>query len=162
MRGERAGERHCRHVLSLVTVRSRSYLSDYGQAPPRKFPKCWQPDLLIRWVSLSAAYENTEAKAMGRTRSPAIVQAGPGRSWRIEDSSRAGPSRRISKANGANDGDTVEEVARAFLPADQLDGLKCGHATHHPVCAARKFLPPRAVRNLTDIVHPPSLASTPD
>lgn len=48
---------------------------------------------------------------MGRARGPAIVQAGPGRSWRIEDSRRTGPSRLVAEANGTNDGDTVEKVA---------------------------------------------------
>jgi hypothetical protein len=48
---------------------------------------------------------------MGRPRGPATVQAGPGRRWRIEDRSQAGPSRRIGEANGAKDRDTVEEVA---------------------------------------------------
>ena len=60
---------------------------------------------------------------MGRAGSPTIGQTGPGTRWRIEDSSRAGPSRRISEANGANDRDTVEEVAPRLPASDQLDGL---------------------------------------
>lgn len=39
--------------------------------------------------------------------------SGAGRSWCIEDCRRTGPPRLISEANGANDGDIVEEVAAA-------------------------------------------------
>lgn len=80
---------------------------------PRKFPKCRQlRSLVCRAASCGAPrHENTKAEAMGRARGSAIVQVGAGRSRRIEDSSRAGPSRRISEANGKSDGDTVEEVA---------------------------------------------------
>lgn len=53
---------------------------------------------------------------MGQAGCPTIGQAGPAGSWRIEDSHRVGPLRRISEANGANDGSTVEEVAVVGTP----------------------------------------------
>ena len=79
--------------------------------PTRKFPKCSQSDDQLNGTSLGGVIENTEAKAMGRSRDPAIDQVGSGKSRRIEDSGRAGPPRRISEANGADDANTFEEVA---------------------------------------------------
>ncbi|MCK1269188.1 MULTISPECIES: hypothetical protein [unclassified Bradyrhizobium] len=88
--------------------------------------------------------------------------SGAGRSWCIEDCRRTGPPRRISEANGANDGDIVEEVAaaprwRRISSKDQ----KARDATHLAFGQREAFATSR-IRNLTAIVHPPSLASTSD
>jgi len=69
---------------------------------------------------------------MGRAGSPTIGQARPGTRWRIEDSSRAGPSRRISEANGANDRDTVEEVAPR-LPATRRTKTRAHDTFTRPI-----------------------------
>ena len=48
---------------------------------------------------------------MDRAGDSADGRAGPAGRWRIEDRRGIGPPRRISQANGANEGNIVEEVA---------------------------------------------------
>lgn len=129
----------------------------------RKFPKCRQPGPLVKW---SAGFEHRTMKAPKPKQwaerevqqLSKLARAGAG----VSTSSRAGPSRGIGEANGTSDGDNVEEVAPRLPAADQLDGLKKRSRQHHPACAARKDLPSRVARTLTDIAPASSLASTSD
>lgn len=93
---------------------------------------------------------------MARAGSPTIGQAGPGTRWRIKDSGRAGPSRRISEANGAKDGTPAEEVVATLSSANDLQSKPSAHIRHrdwvsagdnHPVWLQSDFA--RAAISLT-------------
>ncbi len=84
-----------------------------------------------------------------------IPSVGP----KVAPSRRTGPPCRVGEANGANDGDTVEGIARASGSARPL---RSARATYHPAGPTRKDLPSRVVRDLTVIAQSQSLSSTSD